>query len=344
MAMSTILGSVVIHQTRSGDQLSFRFETDKALWQGYNDETGSVSPDWTVAGNQPSMIPKAYSARIGSDVALVGEGVWTYNGTILIFDLGTGISVNANNAFKQDFATGKLTIIKNLASGTNMNGDVLSYTASFDNGYGEKAGGQIEIVIDKVGRTPYSGIVNLTTNTLNETNGVTSLTATALLLRGSTTLSSGFTVKWYKMNGTYIASGTTLNITRAMVSGKEMFYAEFLVDNVLQSVYYFSVYDMSDPAQIVFELYSTNDATDSGKDVVYKVKLVKNGDGSLITTATYTALWYNSRRRLFTPAASTLTTAGGVGTLTVKWTDGNIIDAADGLKHGSITVSITANY
>ncbi len=104
-----------------------------------------------------------------------------------------------------------------------------------------------------------------------------------------------------------------------------------------------ALYDYK-PAQIVFELYSTNDATDSGKDVVYKVKLVKNGDGSLITTATYTALWYNSRRRLFTPAASTLTTAGGVGTLTVKWTDGNLIDAADGLKHGSITVSITANY
>lgn len=344
MAMSTILGSVVVHQTRSGDQLSFRFETDKALWQGYNDETGSVLPDWTIAGNQPSITPKAYSARIGADVALIGTGVWTYNGTIVTFDPGTGISTNANSAFKQDFATGKLTIVKNLASANNMNGDVLSYTASFDNGYGETAAGQIEIVIDKVGGTPYSGIVNLTTNTLNETNGVTTLTATGLLLRGSTTLSSGFTVKWYKMNGTYISTGATLNITRAMVSGKEMFYAEFLVDNILQSVYYFSVYDMSDPAQIVFELNSTNDATDSGKDVVYKVKLVKNGDGSVITTATFTAVWYNSRRRQFTPAGSVLTVAAGIGTLTVKWTDGNVIDAADGLKHGTITVSITANY
>jgi len=342
--MTTVNGSIIVYQTKSGDQLSFRFETTKALWQGYNDETQAVAPDWTQAANQPVITPKAYSARLGFDVAKTGAGTWTYNGLVLTFDATTGISTNSNASFKINFSNYALTIVKNLASSTNMNGDILTYSGNWDNGYAESAGGQIEISIDKIGSTPYSGIVNLTTNTLNETNGVTSLTVSAVLLRGTTVLSSGFTVVWKKLDGTILSTSLTQVINRSMVSGKEIFYCEFYVDGILQSVYYFSIYDMSDPAQISFELKTAYDKTDAGKDVQYYVKLLKSGDGSQIISAAFTAVFLNSRRRTIAGGTSSIVTTSGTGTLTVTYADGNLIDATDSLKNGTIEAVITANY
>lgn len=345
--MTTIVvGSIVVRQTKSGDQLSFRFDTDKALWQGYNSETGAVVPDWSVAGNQPTLTPKAFSARLGQDVAKVGTGVWSYNGVAITFDAGTGISTNFNGAFQIDFATDELTIIKDLASSSNQNNDLLTYTGNWDNGYAESAGGQAEIVIDRVGTSPFTGIVNLSTNTLNEVNGVTSLTATAVLMRGTTVMSTGdYTRKWYKEgDATVLGTGVSLTIDRSMVSGKENFYCEFYVDGVLQSVYYFPVYDMSDPAQLVFDLLTPYDQTDAGKDVQYSVKLVRSGDGSQITSASLTATFYNSRHQVISGGTSGLTVVSGTGTLTVTYADGEALDGTDGLKNGSIEARIEAQY
>jgi len=341
-----IVGSITAYRTLSGDTLSFRFETSKALWQGYNDETGAVSPDWTVAANQPTIIPKAFSARLGVDVAKAGGGSWSYNGTIITFDSGTGISTNFNGSFKINLANDALTIIKNLASSTNQNGDILTYVANWDNGFAEQAGGQIEVQIDKIGTTPYSGIVNLTTNTLNETGGVTSLIATAVLLRGTTTMGSGFTVKWYKQIAptTVIGTSNTLTVNRSMVSGKETFFAEFYVDGVKVSVYYFSVYDMSDPAQIVFEQKSSNARMDVNTPLEYYVKLIKTGAGTQITSTVLTATFYNSRRRQITPTASSLTQSAGTGTLVFGYADSAAIDPVDGLENYSLTAIIQATY
>ncbi|MFA6728911.1 MAG: hypothetical protein WCS17_11980 [Prevotella sp.] len=337
-----VIGSVIVRQTKSGDQLSFRFETDKAIWQGYNTETGSVVPDWSVAANQPTITPKAFSSRIGADVSKIGNGTWSYNGTIITFDSSTGISTNFSGAFKMNFDTDAITIVNNIASSGNQNNDLLSYNNNWDNGYAESASGQIEIVIDKVGSTPYNGIVNLSTNTLNETNGVVSCIATAVLMRGTTTLSSGFTVKWYKRgSSTVLGTDTSLTIDRSMTAGKEVFYCEFYVDVVLQSVYYFSVYDMSDPAQLVFELKTTNDTTSPTANVQYYVKLVQSGTGAQIASATFAVAFYNSRRRAITGGDSGLDTSG---TLTVTYSDGEMIDSIDGIKNGAIEAEITANY
>ncbi len=341
-----IIGSITAHRTMSGDTLSFRFEQNKALWQGYNNETGAVAPDWSVAANQPVITPKAFSARLGVDVAKTGAGTWSYNGVAITFDSGTGISTNFNGSFKINFANDALTIVKNLASSTNMNGDILTYIASWDNGYAEQAGGQIEIQIDKIGTTPYSGIVNLSTNTLNETGGVTSLAATSVLLRGSTVLSSGFTVKWYKQTApsTVIGTSNTLTIDRSMVSGKETFFAEFYVDGVKVSVYYFSVYDMSDPAQIAFELKSANSRMEVNSPLEYYVKLIKTGAGTQITSTTMTAAFYNSRRRQITPTASSFTQAAGTGTLVFGFADSVAIDSVDGIENGTLEAIIQATY
>ncbi len=341
-----IIGSITAHRTMSGDTLSFRFEQNKALWQGYNDETGAVAPDWSVAANQPVITPKAFSARLGVDVAKTGAGTWSYNGVAITFDSGTGISTNFNGAFKINFANDALTIVKNLASSTNMNGDILTYIASWDNGYAEQAGGQIEVQIDKIGTAPYSGIVNLSTNTLNETGGVTSLTATSVLLRGSTVLSSGFSVKWYKQTApsTVIGTSNTLTINRSMVSGKETFFAEFYVDGVKVSVYFFSVYDMSDPAQIAFELKSANSRMEVNSPLEYYVKLIKTGAGTQITSTTMTAAFYNSRRRQITPTASSFTQSSGTGTLVFGFADSVAIDSADGIENGTLEAIIQATY
>lgn len=343
--MNTVKNSIIVTQTKSGDQLSFYFETDKSLWQGFNEESGGVSPDWTVEANRPTITPKAYSARIGSNVSKIGSGVWTYNGVVLVFNPGTGLT--ADGRFKANPETDALTIMKNLASASNKNGDVLSYSAAFDNGYAEQSGGQIEVKIDVVGSNAYYGYINLTSSTLQE--GVTeSITATAELLLG-TVSQSAFTLKWYKQGSVaVIGTGKTLNITRDMVDGRENFYCEYYVDGVLKTVKYFTIYDLSDPVQLVFILSSPTSSTSPTADVIYKAYLQKNNSGAYIT-GTFSAQFLNSRKNVIThsdrPSTIAEKTEGNIKYAEIKVTykDGEVI-AADGIKNGAIEAVVTGNY
>lgn len=57
-------GSITIKRLRNGDSLYVSFDTNgKPLYQGVDTSTGSVSPDWTVAANQPIITPKVTSVR-----------------------------------------------------------------------------------------------------------------------------------------------------------------------------------------------------------------------------------------------------------------------------------------
>ncbi|MEG0107614.1 MAG: hypothetical protein RR705_02015 [Lachnospiraceae bacterium] len=341
-----VKNSIIVHQTKSGDQLSFYFETDKALWQGYDEESVAVSPDWTEPINRPTISPKAYSACINSNVSNIGHGVWTYNSVVLVFDDTTGLT--ADGVFKINATTDALTIMKNLASSTNKNGDILSYSAKFDNGYAETSGGQIEVKLDIVGSNSYYGYVDLTSSTLKE-GETDSIVATANLLLG-TIPQSAFTLKWCKQsNQNVIGTGKTLNITRDMVDGRETFYCEYYVEGILKTTKYFSVYDVSDPVQIVFVLFSDVSSTSAGKNVVYKAYLQKNSGGQYVSATSMTGVFLNSRKNIIVHSTTPSTVVEKVESgikyceITVTYSDGEMI-ASDNIKNGAIEVVITGNY
>ena len=64
-------GSITIKRLRNGDNFFISLEVTNGipLFQGVDEKTGAVSPDWTVAANQPIITPRVTSAR-GNSVSL----------------------------------------------------------------------------------------------------------------------------------------------------------------------------------------------------------------------------------------------------------------------------------
>ncbi len=54
------------------------------MFQAVDEESGAVSPDWSIAANQPVRTPKVTLAR-GLAVSLSGHS-WVYNGVALNFN------------------------------------------------------------------------------------------------------------------------------------------------------------------------------------------------------------------------------------------------------------------
>ena len=77
--------SITIKRLRSNDSLMLTFENNGIpLFQAVDEESGAVSPDWSIAANQPVRTPKVTSAR-GLAVSLSGHS-WAYNGVALNFN------------------------------------------------------------------------------------------------------------------------------------------------------------------------------------------------------------------------------------------------------------------
>ena len=56
--------SITIKRLRSNDSLMLTFENNGIpLFQAVDEESGAVSPDWSIAANQPVRTPKVTSAR-----------------------------------------------------------------------------------------------------------------------------------------------------------------------------------------------------------------------------------------------------------------------------------------
>ena len=86
-------GSITIKRLRNGDSLYISFNTNgKPLYQGVDTSTGSVSPDWTVAANQPIITPKVTSVR--GNTVVRSSHQWKWNGQTLLFTGATSADGN----------------------------------------------------------------------------------------------------------------------------------------------------------------------------------------------------------------------------------------------------------
>lgn len=69
--------SITIKRLRSNDSLMLTFENNGIpLFQAVDEESGAVSPDWSIAANQPVRTPKVTSAPwVGGQFVLVIVGL-----------------------------------------------------------------------------------------------------------------------------------------------------------------------------------------------------------------------------------------------------------------------------
>jgi len=275
-------GSITVKRLRSGDTITLSFSQNKIpLYQSVDTDTGSVSPDWSVAANQPTVTPSLTSAR-GNSVSLV-RFTWKWNGT----------NVEEYPAlFSVDSTTGALTITGNLASTENYANDVLTFTctarcAGVEYTF-ERA---IDVVITKKGASSYEGFVTADYTTISTEHETA--TATLSLFLGETQLSEYF-VKWYKgsidtpfvpvgsstqaTNTVTSSGGDTRTFGRADVDGTALFIAEFYLsasDTNPVTCAALRIVDASDEYNVVFGIVSGTQVDDSSS-VVVQANLVNN--------------------------------------------------------------------
>lgn len=220
-------GSITVKRLRNGDTFFISFNLNGvALFQGIDPVSGDVTPDWTVAANQPIITPVVTSAR-GNTVALGGHQ-WSYNGVVLLFTAASsgGWTTDSTGKFQINTATGALKIINNLASATNVASDTLTYNCvATVAGVEYNLSKTVDIQIQSVGASSYYGTVNATTEQL--TALITQTTINTKLYLGSTE-QSGYSVKWYKDDTLWAdKTGPSITVGRGDIDGTQLIIAEF---------------------------------------------------------------------------------------------------------------------
>lgn len=281
MANYSAQGSLTVKRLRNGDTffISLEIANGVPLYQGVDDKSGTVSPDWTVAANQPIIAPNVTSAR-GASVTLSFHQ-WQYNGVNLNFngsnDAG-GYVLDSTGTFKMNPTTGALKIVKNLASSTNIANDTLTYSCVASvNGTEYNLQKSIDVLIQTVGATSYLGYVNATTEQL--TSSIKSTVLTTSLSLGGAELTNYY-VKWYKDNTLWSSQNGKKSVTvnDTDVDGTQLFIAEFYKDATSTTPIFragIRIIDTSDDYQVICYVSSGQKEVDTGKPVTVKGKIVR---------------------------------------------------------------------
>lgn len=280
MANLSAQGSITIKRLRNGDTFFITLEVANGipLFQGVDDKNGSVTPDWTIAENQPIVTPKVTSAR-GATVTLSFHQ-WSYNGVNLNFNgtLGSdGYKEDSTGTFKMNPDTGALRIIKNLASKTNIANDTLTYSCvATVAGVEYNLSKSVDIIIQTIGATSYMGTITATTEQL--TSDVTSSVLSTRLWIGAREITD-YTVKWYRDDTLWSAKNGQKRITigRDDVDGTQLFLAEFYESGNSTACFKagIRIIDTLDEYQVICYISSANKDVDTGQPVTVKAKVVR---------------------------------------------------------------------
>ncbi len=275
--------SIIIKRLRTNDSLMLTFENnDVPLFQGVDEDNGAVSPDWSVAANQPVRTPKVTSAR-GLSVSLSRHS-WAYNGVDLNFNGAEsgGWKTDSTGKFSLNTSTGAIKIIGNLASKTNIAGDTLTYSCVASTAGAEyNLTGELPIAIQIVGASSYYLAILASTEQL--TSNVTSCTLTTKVYADANAVTEYY-VKWYKDTVAWPGKDGQKNITvtRGDVDGTQLFIAEvYQSSSSSQPVARAGVriIDTADEFQINCYITSANKEVDYGQPVTVSAKIVNMKTG-----------------------------------------------------------------
>jgi hypothetical protein len=137
----TLSGSITLKRLKKGVNVIMSIETENAaLYQGWNDKSGTPVPNFTTPANQPILVPKVVATN--NQTASITSGSWYYNNTLLVVTT-TATSEGFYKCSDARFAINpqnyKLRIIDNIASAQNTSNDIFTFKCS-----GEAAGSSYE--------------------------------------------------------------------------------------------------------------------------------------------------------------------------------------------------------
>lgn len=279
--------SITIKRLRSNDSLMLTFENNGIpLFQAVDEESGAVSPDWSIAANQPVRTPKVTSAR-GLAVSLSGHS-WAYNGVALNFNGAEsgGWKKDSTGKFSLNTSTGAIKIVGNLASKTNITGDTLTYSCVASTaGVEYNLTGELPIAIQNMGASSYYLAILASTEQL--TSKVTSCTLTTKLYAGANAITDYY-IKWYKDTAAWTDKNgqKSVTVTRGDVDGTQLFIAEvYQSSSASQPIARAGVriIDTADEFQIVCYITSSNKEVDTRQPVTVSAKIVNMTTGSTYT-------------------------------------------------------------
>ena len=297
---NNIQGSLTVRRLRSGDSLSLYLSSSVDLYQGVDEGTGTISPDWTVAANQPVITPTASSMR-GSAVTL-SNFVWKNGGSTITFGTasnGWKTSTSPAGVYMLNEATGALKIVKNLASKTNIANDILTFSCTATVAGVEYAiSKDITVRIQTVGASSYAASISATSIVLDQNTPESTLTVKLQL--GTNWLTTFYT-KWYKDDeflSTLSSSAKTITVDRDDVQGSQLYICECYSDSARTNKvaqHGIVIYDDADEFKIILAITSTQQEVDTNKPVEVTAKVLRNGaEYSLPSTAKWKTSAYDN--------------------------------------------------
>ena len=249
-------------------------------------QTGNVSPDWSVAANQPVITPNVNSTR-GNAVNLANHS-WTYNGSVLNFTGATsgGYTLDSTGKFAMNLSTGALKIVANLASSSNPANDTLQYAVDATvGGVVYHLTRSVDVQIQAAGASSYFGFINATTTQLDSSHDSATLKANLWL---STSPVGSFYVKWYKGTTAWTAMNgqTQVTVNRNDIDASQLIIAEFYLNSsdtnyVARAA--ITLIDTLDEILVVPYISSGQKEVDTNKPVTVACRIVKAADGSELT-------------------------------------------------------------
>ena len=252
--MSNVSGLTTIKYVKQGDTLTCALRSTFPLKQFITNGTNAITPSF--ATNNPCIYPVIRSSLTATRIAPLATGVvWSYNGTVIGFDgsgLSTAMGALAAGTFKAEwktidgFSVPTLTILKDIASTSNIDPDTIMFQATVNTGFKTNVTASIEVGIEQTDGEAFLAYITVNNGGVIDDN-VATLTATAHLLIGGTEKTSGVTYEWFKMVVTAGADGwqsigkTTQSFTLAAsdINSSEIYkcvvkYSDKTADAVLE--------------------------------------------------------------------------------------------------------------
>jgi hypothetical protein len=208
--MGQITGRFFVTAIADGMTIHGSLTTDKSLVQRWSGAI--VIPDWTQAANQPTITLTVYR---GAELANLSYIEWFYNGVKV---------TSSDNRFVIGNSGGKPTIkiVKNLASSTNADIDIISVTGKVEsNGNAIEFSSSIDIKLGYVSGSGYVGVVEFLDNSDITVNQPSVTLIPRLYKENGEVAQSSFTKKWFFNDATEITSDTSVPGVKLVSKSKD---------------------------------------------------------------------------------------------------------------------------
>lgn len=284
-------GSIELIAVSDGSQLSVRLEASGTRTQYVTEDGGTFIPDFTTAtGSRPSFTPKVFDTTNGQTaLTLQASQTWKYNGAAITWGAASG-GVQTSSNFDGMFqlrnggtSAPVLTVVKNLASVTNIDNDSISFEGSVElSGTSFAITATEYINIAKLSGGTQDGILIEAINGIsfdtNSDNGDTLTFEPHIIVSGTDkgkTVPAGYSVKVVGegvsgIDHTYAAgSQVSVSVADTAVDDEGLVVMELYKNGTLVNSAAIQIYDDADPWDVVISATATVGGTtrNVGKEV-----------------------------------------------------------------------------